>query len=90
MFDKFKQLQELKKMRDQAMLVKRKLEQIVLTIKRGEIEVEISADQRIRKILVEEKERHDLKDAINEALKKSQEAAAKEMQGMMGGVLPGM
>lgn len=78
-------------MRDQAMLVKQKLEKIVVTVKRGAIEIEISGDQKVHRFLVDGVERHDLKDAVNEAVKKSQETAAKQMQGMMGSLkFPGV
>lgn len=71
-------------MRDQALIVKRQLEQIVITIKRGEIEIEMTGDQKVTQLTIAGVQRHDVKDAVNEAVKKSQEEAARKMQGMMG------
>ena len=85
MMNPFGQLGELKKMRDQAMAIQKQLQQeIVIVDKRG-VYVKISADQKIHEIKSNGKSDDDIKEAVNEAVKKSQEVAAKKMQGMMGG-----
>lgn len=88
--DNLKQLGDLKKMRDQAMEIQKKLAEIRITVEHQGVTVVMTADQKVVSITGEahlEKVTH----AVNEALKQSQKVAAQEMQGMMGGVgLPGM
>lgn len=90
MMDNLKQLGDLKKMRDQAMEIQKKLAEIKITVEHQGVTVIMTADQKIVSITGEpnlEKVTH----AVNEALKQTQKVAAQEMQGMMGGMgLPGM
>lgn len=90
MMDNLKQLGDLKKMRDQAMEIQKKLAEIKITVEHQGVTVVMTADQKIVSITGEpnlEKVTH----AVNEALKQTQKVAAQEMQGMMGGMgLPGM
>lgn len=86
MFDKIKQIGELKKMRDQAMQIQKQLDEEVIEVEKGDIKVWISAAQKIKKIEVAGELQDRLNDVINEAIKKSQEIAAKRMQSMMGGM----
>lgn len=86
--DNIKQLGDLKKMRDQAMEIQKKLADIRITVEHQGVTVIMTADQKVVSISGEpnlEKVTH----AVNEALKQSQKVAATEMQGMMGG-MPGM
>ena len=87
--DNLKQLGDLKKMRDQAMEIQKKLADIKITVEHQGVTVVMTADQKVVSISGEpdlQKVTH----AVNEALKQSQKVAAQEMQGMMGGGLPGM
>lgn len=87
MMNPFGQLGELKKMRDQALMIQRQLEAEVLTISHRGIDVEINGAQKILDIRnYEGKSSRDLSDALNEAIKKSQEMAAKKLQSMAGGL----
>lgn len=86
MFDKVRQLGELKKMRDQAMQIQRDLDNEVLEIEKHGVVVRISLAQKIRSIVTNGKSDDNITDTVNEAIKKSQEAAAKKMQGMAGGM----
>lgn len=82
----FGQLGELKKMRDQAMAIQKQLQQEIVEVSKKGVYVKISADQKIWEIKSNGKSDDDIKEAVNEAVKKSQEVAAKKMQGMMGGM----
>ncbi len=88
--DNLKQMGDLKKMRDQAMEIQKKLADIKITVEHQGVIVVMTADQKLVSINGEpnlEKVTH----AVNEALKQSQKVAAEEMRGMMGGMgMPGM
>lgn len=93
MFDKFKQLGQLNKMRQQAMKLQKELEQIKESAEKGSMKVVVKGDQTIDYILLDGQERRDLVDLINEALKKVQKESAKkmlEMGGGLSGLLGGM
>jgi len=88
--DNIKQLGDMKKMRDQAMEVQKKLGGIKITVEHKGVTVVMTADQKVVSIdgeMVPEK----VTEAVNEALKQSQKVAAEEMKSLMGGMgLPGM
>lgn len=86
MFDKFQQLKELKKMRDQAMQIQRELDNEIIEVEKHGIVVRISLAQRIKAVSTNGKSDEDLVDTLNEAIKKSQEQAAKRMRGLIGDV----
>lgn len=90
LMDGLKQLGDLKKMRDQAMEVQKRLAGIKITVEHRGVIVVMTADQKVVSISGELD--HDkITEAVNEALKQSQKVAAEEMKGLMGGMgLPGM
>ena len=89
LFDNLKQLGDLKKMRDQAMEVQKRLAQIKITIEHKGITVVMTGDQKVQSISGD-MEPGKVTEAVNEALKQSQKVAADEMKGLMGGMgLPG-
>lgn len=84
MFDKMKQLYDLKKQADQ---MKKELESEVLDVEHGGVKVRINGAQKILSLDFEDSvDRNKLKDAINKANDEAQKVAAKKMQGMMGGM----
>lgn len=88
--DSMKQLGDLKKMRDQAMEVQKKLAAIKVTVEHKGVTVVMTADQKVVSISGDNN-LGKVTEAVNEALKQTQKVAAQEMQGMMGGLgLPGM
>ncbi len=87
--DSMKQLGDLKKMRDQAMEVQKKLSGIKITVEHKGVTVVMTADQKVIS-LSGEQDMEKITDAINEALKQSQKVAADEMKSLMGGLMPGM
>jgi DNA-binding protein YbaB len=82
----FGQLGELKKMRDQAMAIQKQLKAEEVEISKHGVYVRISGDQEIREIKSNGKSDNDIKGAVNEAIKKSQEVAAKKLSSMTGGM----
>ncbi len=88
--DNLKQLGDLKKMRDQAMEVQKRLAQIKITIEHRGVTVVMTGDQKVQSI-AGEMDPSKVTEAVNEALKQAQKVAADEMKGLMGGMgLPGM
>ena len=88
--DNIKQLGDLKKMRDQAMEVQKKLGGIKITVEHKGVTVVMTADQKVVSI-DGDNDFDKITEAVNEALKQSQKVAAEEMKSLMGGMgLPGM
>ena len=85
-FNPFGQLGEMKKMRDQAMAMQRELQSEIVEVSKRGVYVKIAGDQKILEIKSNDKSDEDIREAVNEAVKKSQEVAAKKMQSMMGGL----
>jgi DNA-binding protein YbaB len=93
MFDKFKQLGELNKMRQKAMELQKELEKITETVEKHGWQVSVTGDQKIRYIKKDEEDLRELTDLINDAMKKVQKESAKkmmEMGGGLGGLLGGL
>ncbi len=94
--DNLKQLGDLKKMRDQAMEIQRKLSGIKITVEHRGVVVIMTADQKVVSISGPSTSSGQVNmdhvtEAVNEALKQSQKVAADEMKPMMGGMgLPGV
>ncbi len=90
LMDSMKQLGDLKKMRDQAMEIQKKLGGIKITVEHKGVTVVLTADQKL--ISIEgDQDFNKITEAVNEALKESQKVAAEEMKSLMGGLgLPGM
>ena len=86
MFNPFGQISEIKKMRDQAMAIQRQLQQEIVEVSKRGVYIKISGDQKIVEIKSNGKSDDDIKEAVNEAVKKSQEVAAKKLQEMTGGL----
>lgn len=86
MFDKFKQLGELNKMRQQAGALQKELEKIIETMEKNGWSVSVTGDQKLRYIKKDGEDMKFLVDLINEAMKKVQKEAAKKMMEMGGGL----
>ncbi|EKD91066.1 MAG: hypothetical protein ACD_30C00049G0034 [uncultured bacterium] len=87
--DSMKQLGDLKKMRDQAMEVQKKLALIKITVEHKGVTIVMTGDQKVVSISGEN-DLDKVTEAVNEALKQSQKVAAEEMRSLMGGQIPGM
>jgi len=86
MFDKFKQLGELKKMRDEALRIQRELAAEKVEVLEGEIKVVVSGDQKVQELEIQGEAQPRLIEVLNKALKRSQEVAARKVQSMSGGL----
>jgi DNA-binding protein YbaB len=82
----FSQLGELKKMRDQAMQIQKELQAEEVQVDSHGVQITITGDQRIKEIKTNDKSDNDIKEAVNEAIKKSQEVAARKLATMQGGL----
>jgi DNA-binding protein YbaB len=85
-FNPFGQLGEIKKMRDQAMAMQRELQSEIVEVSKRGVYVKISGDQKVLEMKTNGKSDDDIREAVNEAVKKSQEVAAKKLQSMTGGM----
>jgi DNA-binding protein YbaB len=82
----FSQLGELKKMRDQAMQIQKELQAEEVSVDKNGVQILITGDQRVKDIRINGRSDDDVKEAINEAVKKSQEVAARKLATMQGGL----
>lgn len=86
MFDKVKQLAQLKKMRDQAMAIQKQLAAEEIELNEDNIKIVISGDQKIKSLEIDGLTNERVVEMINKAVKKSQEMAAKKLAEMSGGL----
>ena len=86
MMNPFKQIGEIKKMRDQAMQIQRELQGEEVIVDKNGVHVVISGDQKIKELSSNGQSDNDIREAVNEAIKKSQEVAARKLQQMGGGL----
>lgn len=90
MINPFKNLSDLKSMRDQALEIQRTLAAEVITVEKNGVKVVITGDQRIQSLEADGNPDNRVLEAVNEAIRKSQEVAARklgEMSGGLGGLL---
>jgi DNA-binding protein YbaB len=80
------QLGDLNKLRKQAKEMQKELAGEEVVVNKGDITVVMTADQSIKDISVQGIHSEELVKALNEAIKKSQEIAARKLQGMTGGL----
>ena len=85
-FDKFKQLGQLKKMRDQAMAIQKQMAAEEITVEEDNIKIVISGDQKLKALEIDGHGNDRVLELINKAIKKSQEMAAKKLAEMSGGL----
>lgn len=86
MFQKLQQIKEAKKLYDQAKALQNALSQLFVTVEKNGVKIVMSADQKVQKIEIDGEENKKVAEAINEALKESQQVAAKKLQEMGGGL----
>lgn len=86
MFDKVKQLGQLKKMRDQAMAIQKQLAQEEIIIEEDNIKIVITGDQKLKSLEIDGLTNERVLELINKAIKKSQEVAARKLAEMSGGL----
>jgi len=86
MANPLKALGDLNQLRKQAKQMQQQLAEEEITVEEGDIMVVISGDQKIKHFSVQGITSQDAIDALNKAIKKSQELAAKKLQEMTGGL----
>jgi nucleoid-associated protein EbfC len=80
------QLGDLNKLRKQAKQMQQDLAAEEIVVERGDIIVKITGGQEIKDVSVQGIHSEELVKTLNEAIKKSQEIAAKKLQSMTGGL----
>jgi DNA-binding protein YbaB len=90
MFDKFQQMGQqvsnLKKIRDQAVQMQKQLQAEVIEVEENGIRVVMTGDQKVETVTIDGKYEERLVNILNQAIKKSQQVAAKKLQEMSGGL----
>lgn len=86
MFNPFQQLGDIKKMRDQAMQLQKQLAIEQVSIQKNGVDIVINGNQKIQSFKSNGRSDEAIKEAVNEAIKKSQEVAAKRLSSMSGGL----
>lgn len=77
MLDKVKQAYQLKKAQSD---LQKMMSALSVFVQKGDNSIVISGDKKVIKIIINGKENKDLKDLINEAMKKMDEKLQKEMK----------
>lgn len=83
-FNPLKGLGDINKLRQQAIAMQQQLAQEEIVIDEGDVHVVITGDQKIKEFSVQGISSDVAISAINKAIKKSQELAAKKLQAMGG------
>ena len=86
MFNPLKSLSDLKTMRDQAKKMQEALSQEQVTVERNGVKVVMTGDQKIIELTIDGQEDERVKEAVAEAIRKSQEIAARKLTEMSGGL----
>ena len=79
MINPFKALGDMNAMRKQAMLIQQALEKEEFTVESGDVTVVITGNQHVKSVHVDGEYMENVRQAINEAIKKSQQAAAAKL-----------
>jgi DNA-binding protein YbaB len=86
MFDKFQQLSQLNKMRQQAKTLQDELSKIKESLEKKGCKVVVTGDQKVDYIEIDGEPKPDLVEVLNEAMKQVQKKSAKKMLEMGGGL----
>jgi len=85
-FNPFQSIADLKKLREQAIEIQRQLQAEEVDLDKNGVHVKMTGNQEIKELTVDGKEEMRLIEVLNEAIKKSQEIAAKKLAQMGGGL----
>ena len=86
MANPLKAIGDLNQLRKQAQQMQKDLQQEEIVVEKGDIRVVITGAQEIKQFSVQGISSPDAISVLNEAIKKSQQAAAKKLQSMSGGL----
>lgn len=79
MINPFKALGDVNAMRKQAMQIQAALEKEEFEVLRGNVRIVISGNQNVRIVEIDGVSNDDVRNALNDAIKKSQQAAAMKL-----------
>lgn len=79
MFNPFKALGDINAMRKQAAAIQQALEAEEFEVRQGNVRVVITGNQNVKVVEIDGSPSEDLKRAINDAIKRSQQAAAGKL-----------
>jgi len=86
MANPFKALGDINKLRQQAKQMQQDLAGEEIRVEKGDIVVVISGDQKIKQFSVQGVTSNEAIDILNDAIKQSQQLAAKKLSSMTGGL----
>lgn len=86
MFNPFKAIGDIKSMRDQALKMQQILSQEEVIVEKNGVRVVMSGDQKLKELIIDGEENFRVKDAFEEAIRKSQEIAARKLTEISGGL----
>ncbi len=75
----FKMLGDLNEMRKQAKAIQEALEKEEYTVSEGNIQIVISGNQKVKSVMIDGVENTAIKNAMNNAIRQSQQAAAGKL-----------
>lgn len=84
MFNPLKGLQDLKKMRQQAMTMQQALSQEEVVVEQNGVRVVMSGDQKIKEISIDGQDEGRVANAVQEAIRQTQQIAAQKLTQMSG------
>ena len=84
MFNPLKGLGDINQLRKQAQQMQATLSQEEIVVERGGVRIVMSGDQKIKELEIDGEPAIHVADALEEALKKSQQIAAKALMSMRG------
>lgn len=79
MMNPFKMLGDMNSMRKQAMVIQQALEKEEFEVTQGKVRVVISGNQNVKTVEIDGERSDDATRAMNDAIKKSQQAAAMKL-----------
>ncbi len=86
MMNPLKGLGDLNKLRQEAQKLQNELKKLEVTEEKGRTRVVMTGDMKIQSLQIDGEEMKDVRDALNEAMDKTQKKAAQKMQEMGGGL----
>ena len=86
MFNPFKAVGDLKSMRDQAVKMQQALSAEEVIVEKNGVRVVMTGDQKIKELIIDGQDDWRIKEVLAEAIKKSQEIAARKLTEMSGGL----
>jgi DNA-binding protein YbaB len=84
MFNPFKGLSDIKKLKDQASAMQKALAQEEVVVEQDGVRIVMSGDQKVKDVVVDGVDERRIAKAIDEAIRKTQQIAARQLTSMSG------